>query len=149
VLIIIHDQGKIITIPGTVIRSGAIKMLESQREYECGRCSHRFLMHSDIEQRGLIQLPTRCPSQPQQGRKPCKSTVFNYVESSRVCRDYQEIKIQEQISKLSIGSIPRQALVVLQDDLVDNCQAGDDVWITGRIPLNNHYFITSITHPLI
>ena len=32
----------------------------------------------------------------------------------------QEIKIQEQVQKLAIGTIPRAMWVVLEDDLVDS-----------------------------
>lgn len=45
------------------------------------------------------------------------------------CRNYQEIKIQEQVQRLSMGTIPRSMWVILEDDLVDTCKAGDDVTI--------------------
>lgn len=45
------------------------------------------------------------------------------------CSNYQEIKIQEQVQKLAMGTIPRSMWVVLEDDLVDCCKAGDDVTI--------------------
>ena len=48
------------------------------------------------------------------------------------CRNYQEIKIQEQIHTLPVGSVPRAMWVVLEDDIVDSCKPGDDVIITGR-----------------
>ncbi len=44
---------------------------------------------------------------------------LSQIEGSRVCRDYQEVKIQEQVQKLTMGSIPRAILCILQDDLVD------------------------------
>ncbi|CAN0335277.1 unnamed protein product, partial [Ascophyllum nodosum] len=47
--------------------------------------------------------------------------------------DYQEVKVQEQAQKLSVGSIPRSMVVLLQDDLVDSCKAGDDVVIVGEL----------------
>ena len=43
--------------------------------------------------------------------------------------DYQEIKIQEHINKLKIGNIPKSLIVVLKEDLVDQCKPGDDVTI--------------------
>lgn len=43
------------------------------------------------------------------------------------CRNYQEIKLQEQVQRLAMGTIPRSLWVVLEDDLVDVCKAGDDV----------------------
>ena len=45
-------------------------------------------------------------------------------------RDYQEIRVQEPVGGLSGGSTraaARAMLVVLEDDLVDKVQAGDDV----------------------
>ncbi len=45
-------------------------------------------------------------------------------------RDYQEVKIQEQVQKLEVGKIPRSIWAVLTDDLVDSCKPGDDVTVT-------------------
>eukprot|EP00466_Bigelowiella_natans_P005760 jgi/Bigna1/45640/e_gw1.132.3.1 len=127
------DARKMIVISGTVIRTGSVKMLEAEREYQCTRCKHRFRVFSDLEQNSVIELPKTCPS-PQDGKKkPCKSQSFNYVEGSHVCRDYQEIKIQEIVQKLTVGSIPRSMMVVCHDDLVDKCQAGDDITIAGVV----------------
>ncbi|GMF46536.1 unnamed protein product [Phytophthora fragariaefolia] len=50
---------------------------------------------------------------------------------SSVVSDHQVIKIQEQASKLGVGSIPRSILVVLEDDLVDSVKAGDQVTVVG------------------
>jgi DNA helicase MCM9 len=45
------------------------------------------------------------------------------------CKNYQEIKIQEQVQNLAIGTIPRSMMVALENDLVDICKPGDDVMI--------------------
>jgi len=45
------------------------------------------------------------------------------------CRNYQELKIQEQVQRLAVGTIPRSMWVVLMDDLVDSCKPGDDVTV--------------------
>ena len=47
--------------------------------------------------------------------------------------DFQEIRIQENVSKLSMGSMPRSISVILQNDLVDFAKAGDDVQIIGYV----------------
>ena len=49
----------------------------------------------------------------------CENRNFKPVPKSAACKDYQEIKIQEHVHKLGMGSIPRSMLLILQDDLVD------------------------------
>jgi DNA helicase MCM9 len=42
-------------------------------------------------------------------------------------KDYQEIKLQEPVHKLAVGTVPTSMWVTLEDDLVDQCKPGDDV----------------------
>ena len=44
-------------------------------------------------------------------------------------RDYQEIRVQENVEKLEMGNIPRSITVILEDDLVDKTKPGDRVII--------------------
>jgi len=65
-----------------------------------------------------------------QKHKPCAGTKFKPVEGAMpVCHDYQEIKIQESMQTLGMGSIPRSIVVVLEDDLVDTVKAGGKCWV--------------------
>ena len=89
----VKDIGRLITVKGTVIRSGAIKLLEGERLYECNKCKfrydscfivlyviseflikqestymymgllNRFKVYPDLETGNSIQQPTYCPSQ--------------------------------------------------------------------------------------
>ena len=122
-----------LSVSGTVIRTGQTKMLQYKREYECAKCAHRFTLVADIEQRHQMPLPAECPSQDLNAAKPCHGTKFEFREGSEKCRDYQEVRIQEQVHRLTIGSIPRSITLILQDDLVDLCSAGDDVTIVGML----------------
>ena len=92
------DVNRYLCLSGTVIRTGVVKMLEAEREYECAKCKHRFRVFSQIENGNTITLPKSCGSS--ENGKKCNSTVFNYIEGSRVCRDYQEIKLQEQVQRV-------------------------------------------------
>ncbi|CAN0023866.1 unnamed protein product, partial [Scytosiphon promiscuus] len=125
------DLGALIQIQGTVIRSGAAKMLEVSREYRCQNktCGAVFSVHSDMSQGNLLAPPTSCPGV---GEKQCKGTRF-LEHGEHKYSDYQEIKVQEQAQKLSVGSIPRSMVILLQDDLVDSCKAGDDVVVVGEL----------------
>ncbi|XP_068637055.1 probable DNA helicase MCM9 isoform X2 [Aristolochia californica] len=124
----VKHRGILLTLKGTVIRSGGIKMIEGEREYECKKCKHLFKVYPEIETGNAIRLPASCPSKRD---KTCEGTRFQFVEGSIVCHDYQEIKIQENTQVLGVGSIPRSIPVVLKDDLVDIIKAGDDIIVTG------------------
>ncbi|KAL4383189.1 hypothetical protein GQ457_15G012020 [Hibiscus cannabinus] len=88
----VKHRGILLTLKGTVIRSGAVKMYEGQRTYQCKRCKHMFPVYPELETRITITLPSVCPSQRS---KPCEGIKFMCVENTTVCHDYQEIKIQE------------------------------------------------------
>ena len=124
------DINGLLSVSGTVIRTGVIKLLHSRREYVCLKCKYRFPCEVDIEQRNQMQLPDVCPSDGLTA-KPCTGTKFEPVEGTEVCRDYQEVRIQEQVHRLTVGSIPRSITLILQDDLVDRCKPGDDVTVVG------------------
>jgi len=65
-----------------------------------------------------------------QRRPPCVGTKFQSIEGATpMCRDYQELKIQESMQTLEKGSIPRSIVVVLEDDLVDTVKAGGKGWL--------------------
>jgi len=122
------DSNRLVAVRGTVIRASAIKMLEWRREIECTRCKHRWVVQADIEQHYRFDEIAQCPSDLD---PRCKSRTFELVSGSAECRDYQELKIQEQIPKIGFGSIPRAIVLIVEDDLVDVCQPGDDILVVG------------------
>ena len=124
------DVGGLVQIPGTVVRTGMVKMLELSREYECCRCGHTFFVAADMEQGNILEAPTLCPMVGNPD-KPCKSTKFTLLGSETT--DYQEVRMQEHVERLAVGSVPRAITVLLEHDLVDQTKAGDDVRIVGRL----------------
>lgn len=142
-----EDVGKFLSITGTIIRATTVKMLEYERIYTCKKCGKSVTVQADPEQFNVIPIPPRCGASPATMRGddgPCDSTKFEVSDARGsdsgvgsgahiACRDYQEIKVQEQVSRLAVGTIPRSIFVILEDDLVDQCQAGDDVTICGLV----------------
>ncbi|XP_045400216.1 DNA helicase MCM9 isoform X1 [Lemur catta] len=126
------DVGHFLSVTGTVIRTSLVKVLEFERDYMCNKCKHVFVVKADFEQYYTFCRPSSCPS-----LESCDSSKFTCLSglssSPTRCRDYQEIKIQEQVQRLSVGSIPRSMKVVLEDDLVDSCKSGDDLTIYGVV----------------
>ncbi|XP_037393430.1 DNA helicase MCM9 isoform X2 [Pygocentrus nattereri] len=127
-----RDTGHFLSVSGTVIRTSVTKVLEYERDYMCNKCRHVFSVQADFEQYYSFSPPTHCPSEDE-----CSSFKFTCLSDSSAapaaCKDYQEIKIQEQVQRLSVGSIPRSMLVILEDDLVDSCKSGDDITVYGVV----------------
>ncbi|XP_014668303.1 PREDICTED: DNA helicase MCM9-like [Priapulus caudatus] len=124
------DVGNFLSVSGTVIRTTLVKMLEYGKKYMCNKCNYIFMVEADFEQFLTTSRPGRC-SNPDL----CNSVKFTPQSGPGCtqCRDYQELKLQEQVQKLAMGSIPRSMAVVLLDDLVDSCKPGDDVTICGVV----------------
>ncbi|XP_023570005.1 DNA helicase MCM9 isoform X2 [Octodon degus] len=127
------DVGHFLSVTGTVIRTSLVKVLECERDYMCNKCKHTFVVKADFEQYYLFCRPSSCPS-----LERCDSSKFTCLSdlssNPARCRDYQEIKIQEQVQKLSVGSIPRSMKVILEDDLVDSCKSGRNEILASLCP---------------
>jgi len=126
------DVKAFIQVSGTVTRTGAVKVLEAERVFECNNdsCSSVVRVFASKHEVGtIVEKPTGpCPS--------CKKTSsYTEFKERSVCHDFQELKIQEQVQKLGMGSIPRSITVLVLHDLVDKCKAGDDLVITG-VPIH-------------
>ncbi|XP_015684587.1 DNA helicase MCM9 [Protobothrops mucrosquamatus] len=126
------DVGHFLSITGTIIRTSLVKVLEFERDYMCNKCKHIFVVKADFEQYYAFCRPSTCP-----GKEGCTSSKFTCLSGTSCvpsrCKDYQEIKIQEQVQRLSVGNIPRSMMVVLEDDLVDSCKSGDDITVYGVV----------------
>ncbi|XP_076612810.1 DNA helicase MCM9 [Chaetodon auriga] len=126
-----RDVGHFLSVTGTVIRTSVTKVLEYERDYMCTKCRHVFTVRADFDQFYTFVKLVACPNPD-----GCNSYTFNCLSEGSepaACKDYQEIKIQEQAQRLSVGSIPRSMVVILEDDLVDRCKSGDDVTVYGVV----------------
>jgi DNA replicative helicase MCM subunit Mcm2 (Cdc46/Mcm family) len=84
-------------------------------------------MEYDREQYYQIPSPVKCSRD-----EFCNSVKFEKLGEAKV-KDFQEIKVQEQVHQLSLGTIPRSITVILEDDLVDSVKPGDDVKVLGVV----------------
>nr|XP_002131219.1 DNA helicase MCM9 [Ciona intestinalis] len=128
-----NDIGNFLAVQGTVIRTSTTKILECKKEYMCCKCNNVFTLDAEFQLHYTIPTPTKCPVD-----KDCNSKKFVLIGDASLacpsrCIDYQEVKVQEQIRKLSMGTIPRSITVALENDLVDCCKAGDDVVVFGAV----------------
>jgi len=131
------DVGKILQVSGTVVRASPIQMYESARTYKCSGkhgCRKQVVIYADLEQKhNALVSPDSCPMMVHTGER-CKGTKMEVVPGGSIHTDFQEIKIQEAASRLSVGHIPRSLLIKLQHDLAqDKCQPGDEVVLVGSL----------------
>ncbi|XP_078504603.1 DNA helicase MCM9 isoform X2 [Lissotriton helveticus] len=143
-----NDVGRFLSVTGTVIRTSLVKVLEFERDYMCNKCKHVLTVKADFEQHYTFCSPTSCPSE-----EGCNSNKFICLTSSSSapssCRDYQEIKIQEQVQRLSVGCIPRSMIVVLEDDLVDSCKSGRNEILASLCPQVFGMFVVKLAVSMV
>jgi DNA helicase MCM9 len=146
-----NEISSIIQISGTIVRSSGVRMLEISKMYECQnpKCKYRFRVYADPEQDNVLPHPRSCPrtylfnavrgdGENRSGKngsveKKCNCVDLREVEEERICVDYQEIRVQDRIEHLAVGTVPRSMTVVLHADLVDRFNPGDDIIVIGLL----------------
>ncbi|KAI9297119.1 MCM-domain-containing protein [Neoconidiobolus thromboides FSU 785] len=124
------DIGKLISVQGTILRTGETKIITNTAIAECTKCKGIFNLTSNLDKHSTIKPPVVCLND----EKPnCLNSRFNITKTNdrHHFRQYQEIKIQQNMSNLSIGSMPKTVVAILEDDLVDQVKSGDKVKIIG------------------
>lgn len=69
----------------------------------CTKCRHVFKVHADFDQFYTFSAPVSCPNP-----SGCNSMKFSSLSEGSepaACRDYQEIKIQEQVQPFTGSSV--------------------------------------------
>ena len=125
------DAHKLIVFSGTVIKVTNPRILSSAKPFQCLKCKETKIVPADPEQYNTCPTPSKCTSCSQIGGMKLVESDEN--EPVYMSKDYQEIKVQEKLSNVGIGSIPRSIWVCLDDDLVDRCKPGDDVQVKGTV----------------
>lgn len=137
-----QECNSLIQLSGTIVRTGAVRMLELSKKYQCHnhRCRHSFRVYADPEQDYLIPQLKYCPNMIRNTNnngigemKKCNSSTLQEVEDERRVVDYQEIKVQDRMEQLPFGTAPRSMIVILEADLVDKFNAGDDIIVIGTL----------------
>lgn len=135
----LEATGQLISFAGTVVRSGNVKVAQKSSQFQCLSCKSITISYYDDSAYGTIAKPDCC-SNLREEKGICGSTRFVSLSNQNnptislqkeECFDYQEIKIQELITKIPVGTIPKTIIVVLKDDLVDCCKPGDCVLVIG------------------
>ncbi|MDD1774087.1 MAG: minichromosome maintenance protein MCM [Methanobacterium sp.] len=114
--------GKFVAVDGIVRKTDEIRPRILNATFECRSCMR---LHEIPQRTSLISEPAIC--------QECGGRSFRILQDESEFMDTQTTKLQEPLENLSGGEQPRQILVVLEDDLVDELTPGDIVRITGQL----------------
>ena len=120
-------NGKFISLRGHVTKARPKRLRVVSSEFSCAKCGEQF-RHGFVE--GRYSSPSNCPT------KKCRGRIFNILRSTAVYQDFQEIRLQEpqDETQADAGRAPRHIDVeMVGADLVDLCNAGDIVSISGVV----------------
>jgi replicative DNA helicase Mcm len=114
--------GKFVAVDGIVRKTDEIRPRIINATFECRSCMR---LHEVPQRSPLISEPAIC--------QECGGRSFRLLQEESEFMDTQTTKLQEPLENLSGGEQPRQILIVLEDDLVDELTPGDIVRITGHL----------------
>ncbi|XP_046388865.1 DNA helicase MCM8 [Ischnura elegans] len=124
--------GKLVSIRGTIIRAGNIKLLCDWLAFECNTCQKVQCVR---QPEGVYTQPHKCIT------KGCRSKSFAPQRSSPLTQtvNWQSVRLQEIVGddQREGGRVPRTVEIELTEDLVDSCVPGDVVTISGVVKVRN------------
>ena len=115
--------GNFVSADGIVRKTDEIRPRIETGRFECRGC----MRITDVEQTSgtHIMEPSLCSE--------CGGRSFRLLQEESKYIDTQSARMQEPLENLSGGTEPKQMLMVLEDDLVDELNPGDKVRITGTL----------------
>ncbi|KAG1675595.1 hypothetical protein FOA52_014183 [Chlamydomonas sp. UWO 241] len=122
--------GRLLTLHGTLVKAGAVRMFECKRWYTCSRCRIRMSLTCSVDMGGAVTLPESCPRTD----KPCTGTKFVPAEDGyKFFTGFQEVKLQERVQCLAMGALPASITVALMHEMAGAARPGDDMTVTGVV----------------
>ena len=137
--------GNFVSADGIVRKTDEIRPRIETGVFECRGCMR---LH-EVEQTSSnhIMEPSLCSE--------CGGRSFRLLQEESKYIDTQSARMQEPLENLSGGTEPKQMLMVLEDDLVDELSPGDKVRITGTLKtfreersgkFKNYIYVNHIEH---
>lgn len=111
----------LVCIKGMIVRTSPIIPDLKVAHFSCVICGNE---HQVSIERGRIEEPQRCAS--------CNAkNTFQLVHNRSLFADKQLVRLQETPDQVPPGQTPASVVTFCYDNLVDTCQPGDKVEVTG------------------
>ncbi|MCQ2972948.1 MAG: minichromosome maintenance protein MCM [archaeon] len=115
--------GTFVAADGIVRKTDEIRPRIETAVFECRGCMRLHEVEQTSNNR--ILEPSLCSE--------CGGRFFRLLQEDSRYIDTQTARMQEPLENLSGGTEPKQMLMILEDDLVDELNPGDKVRITGTL----------------
>jgi len=111
----------LVALKGMIVRCSPIIPDLKVAHFSCCVCGHDHQVSID---RGRVEEPKQCPS--------CNTKdSYTLVHNRCIFADKQLVRLQETPDQVPAGQTPASVVTFCFDDLVDSCQPGDKVEVTG------------------
>lgn len=117
--------GGLISVTATVTRTSDVRPELVTATFRCNKCG---LLASKVPQQFTYTRPTICRNPRCKNASPMQFTL-QIPESDFV--DWQKLRVQENSTHIPPGSMPRSMDIVLRNEMVERCKAGDKCVFTG------------------
>ena len=117
--------GKLCSFSGTVTRTSDVRPELLLGTFRCQKCG---LMAENIVQQYHYTRPVLCRNPRCDNRRE----FLLDLPSSTFC-DWQKLRVQENSSDVPPGCMPRSMDVVVRNEMVERCKAGDSVVFVGSL----------------
>ena len=111
----------LVALKGMIVRCSPIIPDLKVAHFQCCVCGHDHQVSID---RGRVEEPKQCPS--------CNTKdSYTLIHNRCIFADKQLVRLQETPDQVPAGQTPASVVTFCFDDLVDSCQPGDKVEVTG------------------
>jgi len=117
--------GQLTSVSGTVTRTSDVRPELLTGSFRCQKCGHGPIT---VVQQYHYTRPTICRNP----RCPNKRDFYLDIPTSQFT-DWQKLRVQENSSDVPPGCMPRSMDVILRNEMVDRCKAGDSVVFVGSL----------------
>ena len=119
--------GSMVTLQGTVTRTSDVRPELLVAAFRCDKCG---LLADKIAQNYHFTRPTLCKNPRCKNRSPM---CFTLEATRSEFVDWQKLRVQESAHQIPPGSMPRSMDVILRNEMVERCKAGDKCVFTGSL----------------
>jgi DNA replication licensing factor MCM6 len=119
--------GSLASLQGTITRTSDVRPELLVASFRCNKCG---LMADKIVQNYSYTRPTLCRNPRCKNASPMQFTL-EATKSEFV--DWQKLRLQESSHQIPPGSMPRSMDVILRNEMVERCKAGDKCVFTGSL----------------